>query len=626
MPQSLPCDACSLRRVKCNGKNPCSTCVAREQPCTYLKIRKRRGPKGPRKSENAKIRAMQRDLGVMVSSMHAFTPSFNEHTEVPNQAGLSSCRQIPLPTYCTYIDIFQTRLYTVWPIVSANSLKERLSDPEAIDPEAYALGAALSAATLAQLRLPAHREAGQSTQVTSGDFVRECLRFRASFDYQDSASLDSLLTSIFLHMYYANVDRITLATFALRDAITYAHILNLGHRQTLDSLQPEQRQLRLRIYWILLVTERTFCMQHHPPIILQTIDYLPSPLEDGDSGSDLLTGFCNLVRLFTSIDGPLIQAPNSASITPSPTYSRARVREIQEGLQTGATTNPSIDEVQRVDIWITLAWLSSLLWQYSASHFMLTSEQSDAFFAPNFPFVIAKDFLSLVCRASIDSVRPHGYGMEIKLFQLANSLIDVLVYAPSLGKAYSTIDWGPRHAVVALEHLLDMVASGQSERLDKLHARMAQMNFTPTPRKALVEARRGETRDMLRDDLPVDGYATSCTADGGSNSQTEYESSEQISDDVSTIDNQKPDTFSDVGDPVRSTIQGEQGERLNSGVAESSADLGSEPSLLPQLATIIPQIRHNPGFSLDYGRVPSRSPERCAMGQNFLSEAPGIGH
>jgi hypothetical protein len=144
---------------------------------------------------------------------------------------------------------------------------------------------------------------------------------------------------------------------------------------------------------------------------LQTIDYLPSPLEDGDSGPALLTGFCNLVRLFTSIDGPLIQAPRVASGPANPTYSRDRIKKIQEGLQTGVTTNPTIDEVQRVDIWITLAWLSSLLWQYSASHFMLTSEQTDAFFAPNFPFTIAKDFLSLVCRASIDSVRPHGYGM-----------------------------------------------------------------------------------------------------------------------------------------------------------------------------------------------------------------------
>jgi hypothetical protein len=257
MPQSLPCDACSLRRVKCDGKNPCSTCLARAQPCTYLKIRKRRGPRGPRKSTNTKIHAMQKDLGMTMSSMRTCPPPCGDHEDLFSSVGPSPHRQISLSTYYTYIDIFRTRLYTVWPIVSANSLKARLSHTEVINPEAYALAAALCAATLAQLRLPGHNQrAGQSSQATSGDFVRECLRFRASFDYQSSASLDSLLTSIFLHMYYANVDRITLATFALRDAITYAHLLNLRNRETLDSLQPEQRQLRLRIYWILLVTER----------------------------------------------------------------------------------------------------------------------------------------------------------------------------------------------------------------------------------------------------------------------------------------------------------------------------------------------------------------------------------
>jgi hypothetical protein len=154
-------------------------------------------------------------------------------------------------------------------------------------------------------------------------------------------------------------------------------------------------------------------MQHNLPITQQTIDDLPVPIDDGDADPALLTGFCNLVRLFTRIDGPLIQSPYLS--TPHSTYSRARITDIQEALQTGATKNPIIDEVQRVDIWITLAWLSSLLWQYSASHFMLTPETSNPFFSPSYPFVIARNFLTLICIASPDSIRPHGYGMVRRL-------------------------------------------------------------------------------------------------------------------------------------------------------------------------------------------------------------------
>jgi hypothetical protein len=81
---------------------------------------------------------------------------------------------------------------------------------------------------------------------------------------------------------------------------------------------------------------------------------------------------------------------------------------------------------------------------------------------------------------------------EIKLFQLANSLIDVLTFVPSLAKTYDGTDWGPQHAVVELQNLLGIVAGGDSERLDKLHMRMAQMNFTPSPRRALLEVESDE--------------------------------------------------------------------------------------------------------------------------------------
>lgn len=260
MPLTLPCDACSFRRVKCDGKNPCSTCLRREQSCTYLKVRKRRGPKGPRRSTNARVQAMQKNLGIEKScSMRKFSlPASDDTPTSPESSDVllpfPVRRRIPLSTYYTYIDIFRSQLYTVWPIVSTNALKAQLRDIE--NTESYALAAALCAATLAQLRLPGHSQAQEQSTVTSSDFVRECIRLRTDYDHQSSPSLESLLMSLFLHMYYANVDQIALATFALRDAITHAHLVNLGNGQLFEDCHVEERQLRLRVYWILLVTER----------------------------------------------------------------------------------------------------------------------------------------------------------------------------------------------------------------------------------------------------------------------------------------------------------------------------------------------------------------------------------
>jgi hypothetical protein len=54
---------------------------------------------------------------------------------------------------------------------------------------------------------------------------------------------------------------------------------------------------------------------------------------------------------------------------------------------------------------------------------------------------------------------------------------------------------------VELERLLDIVAGGQSERLDKLHSRMAQIDFTPAPRKALSESDDQESEGSPSDEI-----------------------------------------------------------------------------------------------------------------------------
>ncbi|KAL4968347.1 uncharacterized protein BDV14DRAFT_212055 [Aspergillus stella-maris] len=568
MPLTLPCDACSFRRVKCDGKNPCSTCLRREQSCTYLKVRKRRGPKGPRRSTNARVQAMQRNLGIEKScSMREASIPASDETNTPSSSSpdlddalglpppslspLPVRRRISLQTYYTYIDIYRSQLYTVWPVVSTNALKAQLGD--ATNTEAYALAAALCAATLAQMRLPGHTSAQESVLTTSADFVRVCLSLRTEYSHQSSASLESLLTSLFLHMYYANVDQTSLATFALRDAVTHAHLLNLGVEQTQNG-HIEERQCRLRVYWVLLMTERTFCMQHDFPITLQAIDDLPVPVEDGDSDPALLAGFCSLVRLFTQVDGPLVQAPY---LSPTPMYSRAKIGDIQRELLSRATRDPNIEEVQMVDIWITMAWLSSLLWQYSASHFMLRhgseTSSSDEFFSPSYPFVIAKNFLSLVCGASLDSIRPHGCGMEIKLFQLANSLIDVLIYVPSLPTTYEGSEWGPRHALVALERLLAIVAGGRSRRLDRLHDRMAQLDFSSISERE-ISSGNNEIEGIKRSPLLLDEIPKACEGSySSSGSQWSWSEGERREEDLaldfSVALSPEPFWFPEEGEP-----------------------------------------------------------------------------
>ncbi|KAJ5131978.1 hypothetical protein N7448_006136 [Penicillium atrosanguineum] len=386
----------------------------------------------------------------------------------------ASNSRISITTYCTVLDIFRNRLYDIWPIVDVEHMKAQLRARDN-DPTTYALAAALCAATLAQIRLwltPA--PCPDNLSVTAEDFAKECLRIRLETYHHQEASLQALVTSIFLHMYYANRDQITPATISLREAITYADLMHLCHTSPSDSTRSKQWQMELRCYWILFVTERTFCIQHDLPITLNRTPNLPE-IERNTSQGDLYAGFCALVQLFLHVQRPLVlPASSGKAIEASEMYSKTNISDIQRRIQVDRPRLDLTSEIQFIDILTTSAWVRSLLWQYSASRFMLSSSTSIEPLSFDYPLAIAKDYLESLSQVSIESMRSHGYGMEIKLLQIANSVLDVVLCMPKFLN-HQTCHIGPLDAVITIEHLLSQVGGVKSDRLSVLHQRLSQM-------------------------------------------------------------------------------------------------------------------------------------------------------
>lgn len=63
---------------------------------------------------------------------------------------------------------------------------------------------------------------------------------------------------------------------------------------------------------------------------------------------------------------------------------------------------------------------------------------------------------------------------EIKLLQVANPILDLLLCMPNL-PMHTTSQFGPLDAVVAIEQLLSKVGGSKSERLCQLHRRLKQV-------------------------------------------------------------------------------------------------------------------------------------------------------
>ncbi|KAL2784593.1 hypothetical protein BJX66DRAFT_84391 [Aspergillus keveii] len=485
MPKPPPCDACALRRVKCDGCNPCTWCLKHDQPCTYLRVRKRRGPKGPRPSTIIRV-TEQRTLSPRMDEASFTSAPISSTMNTPATPSTVSgyTSRIPLSQYFTYLDMYQSKLYAIWPVVAAEHLKARLCDETHIEPDVHALAAALSAATILQLRLLDAESDSSSAAATSEAFVRECLRHRNTLTSSNTISTNLLLISLFLHMYYANTGQIHAATFALRDAITYVHLLRLDDEDTLDSLPVEEREVGIRIFWVLFVTERTFCSTHGIPILLQKISYLPDPTQEMNNGICSITGFCCLVRLFTLAE----------ALLPSKTKTIERPQEkgelqllyqditsnsdaIEQG-QRQDSSSLSMVTLQEVDIQTTRAWLQSLLWQRALSNFLLDSHAREAQFTPEFPLTLAKGLLGFLSKIPLESIRPHAYAMEVKLTQVAHTLLDIIMIVPSIRRARSSQS-SPVDVVLALEKLLRSLFRRESETVACMRRRLSEVDFGP---------------------------------------------------------------------------------------------------------------------------------------------------
>ena len=181
------------------------------------------------------------------ASSHEMAISFDYMAPVPP-------RRLPIEAYCKYTSIFRDRLCPIWPVVVADELIAKLI-LDTNDAESYSLAASLCAASIAQLRLPEHTESSDA-QVSSHLFARDAQDLREQYDHRENHNLSSILTPFFLHIYFANSSKLRTAAIYLRESISSIHWLGLDRQETYAALEREDRSLKLRIFWMLFISER----------------------------------------------------------------------------------------------------------------------------------------------------------------------------------------------------------------------------------------------------------------------------------------------------------------------------------------------------------------------------------
>lgn len=229
MPPKRACDICIARKLKCSGSWPCDTCrgAIKRVPCTYLRPARKRGPKGRRPAGNhqQEIQPAAADLQCDIGDSQENSCNIGPQDVPPH---------IPKDALASVVRLYQQHSYSVWPVVNADALLQRLVD---IEPgnrtrsPSY-LAAALCAATMAQLQLPPVE--GGDRALDGAVMAQACLWMRGHENPQNEQYLEisNILVSFFLHVYYAKVNQPTKAMMFIQEAIAQAQILGLDERQS----------------------------------------------------------------------------------------------------------------------------------------------------------------------------------------------------------------------------------------------------------------------------------------------------------------------------------------------------------------------------------------------------------
>lgn len=408
-----PCDNCSVRRVKCDKMIPCSRCINHNLICTNIREKKKRGPKHIKPKTLENIRRLHTSASINTTPTvvcEDFCSSSKDQYFQP---------ELTLEQFVPFFNIYQTWYYEIWPVLSVSNLTNEISDKEDttklnLHPDniqSYILCCAL-AGTIKELihLVSVYDEVFIPSNFMEVDFIGECLRARSYSDYKSNLTIDTILASFFLFIYYADAKQSFFqAVLYLREAITIAQILDLHHKSRYGDLPIEEKCRLENIYYLLLVTERSTSLTANLPVLLDVdVPYIWSTTENPH-----LSGFTEIVKIFTLPDKSFFTIKNNNYEINKTSISKDLILNILENLS-NIKIQDNIPYTQKLNIILTQDWMRLLMWSICR-----TNKLKVNVFENDFPIEIARDLLSRTKDLPLYAFETNGPNACIKLVEMA---------------------------------------------------------------------------------------------------------------------------------------------------------------------------------------------------------------
>ncbi|KAM0272827.1 hypothetical protein ACHAQH_008585 [Verticillium albo-atrum] len=353
---------------------------------------------------------------------------------------------------------FFARLYPTIPILTADyigRLKAAASStPSEVGMEAQLVLAAMSALVLLQVEEPESLfNEGLISEKNSAYGERlfdEAIVAHRNFARKSNPSLELCLLTFLLYACHAALLHHSQAFLFLREANTLWLLLR-------PSEDPEVRALADRLFWVLLISERSHAVRYRRPVTLQITPETPSPGPDDESS---LVGFWCLAALFRPLDTSFIALLNKEQVATPP--SPSSLHHIEIAVNAALKPTLRLQDTQKANLRVTQLWLRIILWQLRLRFGYLTEDvlKAGPSFTFHYPLEVAKDLTLSTRDLPLDSIKVHGVGLTEKLFDIASSVVDVLARIPITPSSPNGIGMGSEDDLNYLRRLITQLPGG----------------------------------------------------------------------------------------------------------------------------------------------------------------------
>jgi hypothetical protein len=235
--------------------------------------------------------------------------------------------------------------------------------------------------------------------------------------------LERALSTFFLYACHASLFHHSQAFYFLREAGTLWLVLRIDQVDTL------RRKLAGRLFWVIMVSERSHGIRYRRPITLQVASSAPGFDGEQDTG---LSGLRALVALFRPLDTAFFALLNQEE-----TVFGSALASVLDAIQSaissalGPKENKTLCETQVANLRVTQLWLLIILWQLRLRLGMLVEQSGvPSHMTFHYPVEVGRELVGAMQAMSLESVRLHGAGITEKIFDIACAMADVLSRVP----------------------------------------------------------------------------------------------------------------------------------------------------------------------------------------------------